>query len=150
MRGVRKGKEAMQILSMTYLAGIAIMDVRSREVSSRVLFLGTVAAFLRAAYLLCVEGTTWEAMMFGAVPGVILLLLAVLTKGAGMGDGIVLLQMNFFLLLEHLIAAFAMSMLIMGAFSAVLLLMKKGGKNTRLPYLPFLWLGCLGAMILCK
>lgn len=139
----------MQILSMTYLAGLAIMDVRNREVSSRVLLLGTVAAFLRAAYLLCMEGTTWETMIFGAVPGVILLLLAVLTKGAGTGDGIVLLQMNFFMLLEHLIAAFAMSMLIMGAFSAALLLMKKGGKNTRLPYLPFLWLGCLGAIILC-
>jgi len=130
--------------AMTYLAGLAILDARDRELSVRVLLLGTLGAVTCALFYVLTGAARWEDLLFGTVPGLILLALAGMTKGAGVGDGVVLLQVNFFLLLDRVILAFGISLLVMGLFSGMILITKKGTKDTRLPYLPFLWLGCLG------
>jgi len=87
--------------------------------------------------------------MFGALPGGLLLVLAGLDCGAGAGDGIVLIQLDLLLLLDKVVIAFGISLMAMGIFSVVLLCLKKGRKDLRLPYMPFLWLGCLGALGIC-
>lgn len=135
--------------TMIYLAALAILDARRREISTIVLGMGSFAAILTAGWLLLRGSTSWEMMLFGTVPGLLLLALAGMTGGAGVGDGIVLLQLNFLLLFDRVVIAFGISMLIMGAFSAVILLAKLGKKDLRLPYLPFLWLGCLVAFCIC-
>ena len=135
--------------TMIYLAVLAIMDARRREISAIVLALGSVASVVMAGWLLLCGSTSWEMLLFGAVPGLLLLALAGMTGGAGVGDGIVLLQLNFLLLLDRVVIAFGVSLLVMGAFSAVTLLTKLGKKDLRLPYLPFLWLGCLVAICIC-
>lgn len=138
----------ISVIGMIYLAGLAVLDVRNRELSVKILLLGTLVALTCGAYHV-VEGLViWENLLLGAVPGMVLLSLAGITKGAGIGDGIVLLQMNFFLLLDKVIISFGISLLSMGLFSLLILLTKKGSKDTRLPYLPFLWVGCLGAICL--
>lgn len=137
------------MISMTYLGLLAILDVKKRELSLAVLGVGSLGALFCGGYYVIMKMTSWEGLLWGTVPGVILLLLAGLTKSAGLGDGIVLLQMNLFLLLDRVVFAFGLSLIIMGAFSAVFLLVRRGCKDVRLPYLPFLWLGCLGSVLCC-
>lgn len=135
----------ISILTMTYLAGLSVIDVRQREVPAWLLVIGSAGAILLTGWRLHTGETSLVGMAFGAVPGVMLLAIAFLTKNAGIGDGIVLLQLSFLFLLERVILAFSISLIIMGLFSGVILLLKKGNRQTRMPYLPFLWLGCLGS-----
>lgn len=136
------------VLTMTYLTGLAVIDVIRREVPAKLLHIGTMAAAAYAIWSLVLGKSTWEQLVFGAVPGMVLLSLAVLTRGAGIGDGIVLLQLNLVLCLSNLILAFSVSLIVMSMFAVALLMSKKGKKDMRLPYLPFLWLGCLCTLCL--
>jgi leader peptidase (prepilin peptidase)/N-methyltransferase len=144
-----KGKMIIALGTMIYLGILAVMDARKRELPTWLLLAGSVAAILAAVWFLANEGVTWEGLMLGAVPGGIILALAGIGGGAGAGDGIVLLQVNLLLLLDKVVIAFALSLMLMGIFAAALLMLKKGAKDTRLPYVPFLWLGCLGAFCIC-
>ena len=139
----------LSMFAIGYLGVLALIDARKRMLSGWVLALGGIAAVLCAGYLLLSKTSSFESLLFGAVPGMLLLALAVLTKGIGIGDGLVLLQLCAFLRLESILSAFALSLLIMGAFSLVLLVAKKANKDLRLPYLPFLWIGCVGALLFC-
>lgn len=136
------------VLTMTYLTGLAVMDAIRREIPAKLLCIGTVAAVPYAVWTLVLGKATWEQLVFGAVPGMVLLSIAVFTRGAGIGDGIVLLQLNLVLCLNNLILAFGMSLMVMCMFAVALLMSKKGKKDMRLPYLPFLWLGCLCTLCL--
>ena len=139
----------LSMVAVIYLGVLALMDAKERELSWWVLALGGVLAILCAGILLASREVTFDMLLFGAIPGVLLLVLAVLTKGIGIGDGIVLLEASTFLLLERTLVAFGLSLMIMGAFSAVLLFLKKAKKELRLPYLPFLWIGSVGALFYC-
>ena len=128
---------------MIYLAVLSLMDARRRAISAWLLLLGSILAAALAGWLLWQGTEHWEELLFGAVPGVILLAIAGMTGSAGCGDGIVLLQVSLLLLMERAVIAFGVSMVVMGAFATVILLKNKKNKDLRLPYLPFLWLGCL-------
>ena len=138
----------MQMMTLVYLAILAILDARKRELPIWILGIGTVIAVFSAAISVMKYGQSVEILLFGMVPGMIMLCLAGLSEEAGVGDGVVLLQVNLVFLLEKTVAAFVISMVVIGLFSAVLLLMHRGDKKTQLPYLPFLWLGCLGTVMI--
>ena len=81
----------------------------------------------------------------GILPGALLLGLALLSRKAGMADGIVLVcnavgEGYFFGMTELLTA-----LLLLAPVSGGLLILKKAGKNDRLPFLPFLTVGYLAA-----
>ena len=129
--------------TMIYLAVLSLMEARRRAISAWLLLLVSILAAALAGWLLWQGTVHWEELLFGAVPGVILLAIAGMTGSAGCGDGIVLLQVSLLLLMERAVIAFGVSMVVMGAFATVILLKNKKNKDLRLPYLPFLWLGCL-------
>ena len=136
-------------MTMTYLAALSVIDAKRREIPVWILIAGSLGAGAFAVWRVMIGGVSLEGLLFGAVPGMILLALAALTKGTGFGDGIVMLQMSLLLLLERVVFAFSISLILMGVFSILLLVLKKGNKDTRLPYLPFLWVGCLCSICLC-
>ncbi len=138
----------LQLLALAYLAFLSWLDVRDRVLPCFLLALGMIPAGFAAMHGIFVMEQPWETLVFGLVPGLLFLCLAGLRLGAGAGDGIVLLQMNLYFFWAKIVLAFGISLLLIGAFSLVMLLTKHGKKDTRLPYLPFLWLGCCGAMLL--
>lgn len=74
----------------------------------------------------------------GVLPGAGMLLLAKCSHKAGYGDGIVLMQLGFGLGYRQLLLLFSVSLLLLSGISVLLLLLKKVGRNTRMPYLTFL------------
>lgn len=86
-------------------------------------------------------------VVWGLVPGALLLLMAVVTKKAGVADGIVLLLLSLPLDYRECIVSFVLSFLFMSLVSLLLLVLGKLKGNSKLPYLPFLLAGYIVQMI---
>ena len=71
-------------------------------------------------------------------PGGLLLVTAYVTKKAGYGDGIVLLLLGMALGGDKSLLIFGLSLLLISVWSLILLVFHKAGRNTKIPYLPFL------------
>lgn len=129
---------AETILTEGWLLAASILDIRSRRVPVWMLILGGIFAVLTAVcnceFTLaeCVE------MIKGCIPGVILLLMAAATGKAGTADGIVLIFLGICMGSKICLAVFMLSLMLISLFSGVLLALRRVGRNTRLPYLPFL------------
>lgn len=136
-------------IALIYLGILVFWDARKREIPVNLLLMGTVLAVGTALCRLGFGGGTWAELLLGSIPGIVLLNLAWLTKNVGLGDGIVLLQLDLFLLLERVVMTFAISLMVIGGFALILLLFRRSKKNLRLPYMPFLWIGCLLAWLVC-
>ena len=80
-------------------------------------------------------------LLWGSAPGVLLLLMAAMTKKAGLADGIVLLLLGVLLGYRECILSFILSLLSMSLVSLMLLALNKVRGSSKLPYLPFLWMG---------
>lgn len=139
----------MGSMVLVYMGVLTLLDAKKRELPLKVLAVGTVLAVSAAACRLLRGEGTWMELFLGAIPGMILLNLAWLTKSTGIGDGIVLLQLNLCMFAEKMVVAFGVSLLAIGAFALLILLVKRGSRGLRLPYMPFLWIGCLASWLLC-
>lgn len=135
LQPVRRVRNMWSILIVTgWLIVSGIMDIRTRRVPVWILALGGAlavwAAFSRQSG--CVEAVK------GMLPGAVLVLTAFVTGKAGYGDGIVLCCLGMAMGWEKSILLFGISLFLICLCALVLLAMRRVGKNTSLPFLPFL------------
>lgn len=136
-------------LVLIYLAVLVLTDVKTKKIPLKLILFGSIPAVVCAIVAVLTERSAGIGLLMGFIPGIVMLMISWLSKGAGLGDGIVLLQLNLFLLMEKVVVAFAISLLAIGVFSAAVLVIGKAKRQTRIPYMPFLWIGCLGMMLVC-
>jgi len=126
------------MLVSVYLIILGVSDLRKRKVSGGMLWLGGLLLSVMGVYQ-CLQGELqWVEAFMGILPGVGMLLLAKCSHKAGYGDGIVLMQLGFCLGYRQLLLLFVISLLLLSGVSVLLLLLKKVGRNTQMPYLTFL------------
>lgn len=124
-----------------WLMVLSLYDIRYRRVPVWILILGGVITAAVGIYG-CVSGEiTFAEILWGMIPGAVLLLLALGTRKAGWADGIVLMLLGSVLGLRRCIAAAMLSLVMISVLSALLLILKKVHKGTRIPYVPFLTMG---------
>lgn len=128
----------IEVILAVWLLGISALDICRRSVPLWTLAPGGVLAVLAVACHSEGGGIDFFVLLEGILPGVLLLLLAFFTKNAGSGDGIVLLFLGAAEGGGKGLALFGVSLFLISIFSIVLLIIKKAGKNTKIPYLPFL------------
>lgn len=129
---------AETILTGCWLFAASVLDIRSRRIPVWMLMLGGAAAVLA---VVCRCGFTLAdcvGMVKGCVPGAILLLMAAATGKAGTADGFALIFLGICTGGKICMAVFMLSLLLISLFSGILLALRRVGRNTRLPYLPFL------------
>lgn len=89
-----------------------------------------------------------EERVYNLLPGMIAFLLAFLTKEqVGYGDAICLAILGNMLSAAVLFGAVMGGLILLSAYSMVLLSFKKADRKTTLPFLPFLTMGMLMQMI---
>ena len=141
---------------LVYLLILSIFDCRERKVPIALLLGGVLGLCL----LIFVEmgcGTVlgeelgrlslrdaWREWLLGALPGVFLVLVAVLTRKAGVADGVVLMEIGICLGYRITLLLLCISLMLMSLLCVPLLLMRRVKRKTELPYLPFL----TGALLL--
>lgn len=99
----------------------------------------------------CLEGRRWEDFILPAGIGLLFLLLSLAAEGAvGMGDGWVLLSLGCMLETDAYIRLFGCGILLAAVFSGVLMVGYKKRRNMEIPFVPFLFWGYLGGVLLWK
>lgn len=77
--------------------------------------------------------------LWSIVPGVILLIIGIFTHNQiGIGDGLVLIGVGLVCGLQNIISIFLISSISVGIVATLLLIGKRGTKDTSLPFLPFI------------
>lgn len=130
-------------LTALWLIAMSIFDLFEKRVPVWLLTIGGIPAILTAMYAYMKGTESLSQILFGMLPGVLLLAVAAVTRKAGWADGIVLLIMGGLTGLWECMACFMVSLIAMSAVSLPLLVLRKVGKNATLPYIPFLCAGYL-------
>lgn len=90
----------------------------------------------------CMQTVEWQSRVGGFVVGSLLLLFGYFSKEAiGIADGVIISACGVAFGIYETAALCFFAALYAAAFSLILLLLKKVGKKSRIPFLPFLLLG---------
>ena len=129
------------VVAALWLGVLSVADIRQMRVPIWLLTVGGI-------FMTIVSLIEWQArernassLLWSLIPGIALILVAVATKKAGSADGIVLLFLGFFDGLKVCMTSLMISLFAISVIALVLLGLKKVGRDFRLPYLPFLWIG---------
>ena len=92
---------------------------------------------------------SWSSILLGVVMGGIWLLFSLISRSSiGMGDGFILCVSGLYLGWRENLEMLVGALLLCAVFSAGLLLLKRAGRETRLPFVPFLFASYLWGVIL--
>lgn len=131
----------MIIPMFLWMISLSLFDIRYRKVPVWLLLLGGTAAAAAGIYGGMSGENNFAEALWGMMPGAVLLLLAAGTRKAGWADGIVLMLLGSLLGFWQCMVTAMLSLVMISVLSALLLILKKAHKGTRIPYIPFLTMG---------
>ena len=143
MRKMRLGEIALYIKSLVFLLLMicSLSDLKSRLVDGSIL---SLFGLLDLLLNLTSQGMGLYPVAIGIVPGLGLLMLNKLTKGAiGAGDGIVILVTGIFLGFWGTFRLLTISTGMAAVFAAILMIVLKKGKSKEIPFVPFVFVSFL-------
>lgn len=129
-------------IMLAVLASFAVYDMKTKTVS-----LIAVAAFAVGVliYRLC-AGTGIAELAAGLIPGLLVVVLAFVTRESiGMGDGLMLCVLGMFCGWRRCLAVFGLALVLSAVFAIVLLVCRRAGRKTEIPFLP----GLFGGFFIC-
>lgn len=140
------------IVFLLYLIVLSIFDWKERKVPIVLLAAGTAIAAGYGMHACFQEmdnvANNIMELCLGMVPGGFLLLMAWLTHKIGYGDGVAMLAAGLVLGYKKCLVLLCFSMFLAALISVGLLLSRKAGSRTALPYLPFVAAAYLAGIFL--
>lgn len=124
-------------LLLFLLVILSIFDCKERQIPAAMLYAGMAAAVIWQFS----GGICWQTagtLLLGILPGIFLLLTALITKKAGCGDGMALAVVGAVSGYRQAVFALCMGLLLVSLVSVPLLLLHKVNGRTQIPFLPFL------------
>ena len=129
------------ILMAAVLIPCTIKDIRTKRINGYICLFGILAAIFVRERILEEAGIR---MMMDAVPGIIIYIVAFLTKEKiGKGDALSLIFIGMAAGIETVLSALFVSLSVTALLSGILLILKKVKRDTKLPFLPFLSIGVI-------
>lgn len=127
-----------EVCGLSSLLWLAIQDKKHLEVSRWSLVVSSMVLLIAG----CFSAVSWQWRVGGMAFGVILLLFVFFSKEAlGVADGVIIVVCGIaFGLYETVLCCFLATVYTCG-YALFLLLRKKAGRKTRIPFLPFYLLG---------
>lgn len=134
------------ILFIIWLLVCSIQDIRDKKLSVFLIFLGFICLF---PFSLVFDKVSIYNRLGGLLLGLFLIAMTYITRGQiGIGDGLFIMVIGvcfgFGISSTMLIYGLVLSALI----SLCMILLRKGKRDTRIPFIPFLFLGYLGVLII--
>ncbi len=130
--------ETAEWIALGVLAAFSVYDIKTEQVPVLAVTAAAVAAVI---YRLCAgEGIAFFAA--GLIPGALVLLLSYVTRESiGRGDGLMLCALGLFLGWQPCFAVFGMALVLSSVLAMLLLIFRRAGRKTELPFLPSLFGG---------
>lgn len=137
-------KTAGNWLLLGLLGIFSICDIRIKKLPVAAIVLSGAAVLL---YSLC-TGKNFPELAAGLVPGAVVLLCAFITKESiGTGDGLVLCVLGLYCGWKRVVGVLGMALVFAALVAAVLLVTRRAGRKTELPFLPCIFAAYLLEMI---
>lgn len=131
--------------SMSTLLWLALQDKKYLGVTR----IGLVVTSGLLLFSGCFGNVGWQSRVGGAAVGMILLLFGFLSRGAiGFADGVIVFVCGVAYGFYETVALCFFAAVYAGCFSGLLLIFKKAGRKSRIPFLPFLLLGYITMRIM--
>lgn len=128
------------------LFAAAVMDLKRKSISRGLIF---------ALMIVCLVGIfvredfgIWNAVSGAALGFCAVGLSMVSREQIGRGDGLVIAALGLVLGFRECLAVVCLASVLMALVSVVVLLLKKGNRNTRLPFIPALFVGYVTCMLI--
>lgn len=129
------------IIWLLFLAAVSWQDIRKKEISGKLLILMGVVGTVIQIFEKSVSLGSWIG---GIVLGLVLLFLGFVTRESiGYGDGWLILVMGMSLGFGTSFFSFLLGLGISALVSGWLLMFKRVKRKYRIPFAPFLLMGCL-------
>lgn len=120
-------------------------DIKTKEIP---LLANVLFGILGSGWSLYTGDLEPSLLCGGIILGGFIFLLGILTKEAiGIGDGVLLMVTGSFLGGTENFLLFFFALLGAGSYAALLLVLKKAGKKTAIPFAPFLLASYMGMML---
>lgn len=135
-----------QIAMFIFLAVCSAQDMKRKKISVRVVIFFLVLGIGVDLW----QQVCWQDYLTGVFLAVALLLLSRISQEQiGFGDGLVMLALSFFLTGSELIQIFFAALFAAACLSGVLLVLKRVGRRSSLPFLPFLLAAAIFRQMMC-
>lgn len=131
------------ILIASWLGVLAGIDLWRKRIPLWILAVSGMFVTCMSVYGIWEKKMEGIPLLWSSLPGVGMVIVAIVSKKAGWADGIVLLLLGALVGFRACIYSFTLSMLVISVVSLALLATKRVNKNSKMPYLPFLWIGYL-------
>lgn len=126
---------------------LSFYDIKYKAVPYILLIVGSLIAMFYAGYCVVIhDNSVWDYILAG-FPGALFLLTAYITKKVGYGDGWLLMILGMTLDYGQCLAAFLISLLLISIFSIILIVLRKGTGQSKIPYIPFLTIGVIFSIV---
>lgn len=129
------------IILNLYLVVGAIKDIKEKRVSFSYLYIGIMISIGFIILQYQQKELRWYHTIFSCLPGLFFLLYGKCTGGKiGYGDGLVLIMMGICHSYQRTWFIWCLAIVFMTLFSGFLFCIKRVSRNTKIPFLPFLWM----------
>lgn len=137
------------LCAVALLAYHSVFDMKKQCIPGRSLALGAALSCCWALGRGLQGAVPWAELGIALLPGAATLALAKITREQiGRGDGWELILMGNWMGLRNCLLALGIALLGIFLVSAVLLLLGRAGRSTRIAFVPFLWAGAVAALLL--
>ena len=128
----------MKVLLGLFLMLLSILDIKEKRISVFFLVCGCVLTGILLWFQISQGSIGWLEIFLGMLPGLFLLAVAWLSKGAGYADGIVLIWLGCLYGYKNGFLFLGSSLFLLALLSIVLLMLRMVKRNSQIPYIPFL------------
>lgn len=124
------------------LLGIcAYYDLREQRIPAVWIWTCIGIQFMYRTYMIFEGRSKISECVICILPGLIILIFSYMSRHVGNGDGWLIIASGLCLQLKELLVALFCAFMAVGVFSTCCLIFTKKGKETRIPFVPFLFLG---------
>lgn len=132
-----------KIIILIILIYSAYTDIRTRKIMMMPIY----ACMLVSLINMITDCSGWETIAYGALPGVVILLVSFLTRGSvGDGDAYLFIVLGMLMGIRTVLSVMTISMLAAAVFAIVNLLKGKLNKKDSFAFAPFILTGYLGVL----
>ena len=124
-----------------------VFDLKRKSVPNKYLYIWSVLTIV-LVIIEIFKGKNVIDIILGVIPGIIFLFLAFVTREQiGSGDGWIIMLMGIFLGVNNVSKIIFVGFGILTLVSMTLLISRKAGKKTTIPFIPFLLMGFIACGI---